>query len=500
MDPFSQNDRLFFKTSQSYLVLTNDAIESPDLTGDRKIIRWTEIADIGTQRVNHKTLLKITLKDIPGQTTKRPWWRFGSAAQPTLDLTVYEKADREKILDEASARFSRVTRTWDSTAAPSQLAAEREFDKRMQSLAPHPWMIYALIAMNVLVFVGTLVLGANFMQIPADKLLRFGGNAASEVQRGQWWRLLSSMFLHGGIMHLLLNMYGLYVYGAVVERIYGKRLTALIYLGSGLMGSALSLHFSAQHAVSVGASGAVFGIAGALLVAVYQHREKLPKVFSSQMMGMGIYIVYALFQGFTNAGIDNAAHVGGMIGGGIIAYILPERFDMASFRASFSNRAVTAMAVACIGILGLAATAPKATVDIGRISETALLFERGSKRFDDAITAMQQLFQRSQAEKMTECDTANAARLSIAPMFKAAADDLSQVVLRANDPRTKLLEHSLHLSKLMHESFAMKTICESGNRKLIPANPARRTELQAEIVRTAKLLNQEVETLKKKRP
>ena len=93
-------------------------------------------------------------------------------------------------------------------------------------------------------------------------------------------------------MHLAMNMLGLVGAGIIVERIYGHRLFALIYLGSGLMGSALSFHFSAQHAGSVGAPGAVFGITGALFVGIFQHRQKLPNASSKHAISsIGIFIV-----------------------------------------------------------------------------------------------------------------------------------------------------------------------------------------------------------------
>lgn len=111
-------------------------------------------------------------------------------------------------------------------------------------------------------------------------------------------------------MHVAMNMLGLYSAGIWVERIYGKRLFTLVYLASGLMGSVLSLYFSAQNAVSVGASGTVFGVTGAFLVAVAQNRSRLPKLFSQQTLsGMGLFIVYSLLQGFGTQGIDNAAHI-----------------------------------------------------------------------------------------------------------------------------------------------------------------------------------------------
>ncbi len=139
-----------------------------------------------------------------------------------------------------------------------------------------------------------------------------------------------------------MNMVGLVSAGVTVERIYGRPQFALIYFGAGLAGSALRLHFSAQQAVSVGASGAVFGITGAFLVGVFQHRDKLPKTFSKQTLsGLSFFILYALAQGFAKQGIDNAAHIGGLLGGCLLAFILPERFDPIHFAATVRRSALS---------------------------------------------------------------------------------------------------------------------------------------------------------------
>ena len=124
------------------------------------------------------------------------------------------------------------------------LIEEQEFQARLKSFAPTPWITYFLIAINVIVWIFMLKHGASFIKTPTEKLLVWGGNAASEVQKGEWWRLLTSIFMHAGFMHLFMNMIGLLSIGITVERIYGHRLFSMIYFGSGLIGSALSLNFA----------------------------------------------------------------------------------------------------------------------------------------------------------------------------------------------------------------------------------------------------------------
>ncbi len=244
---------------------------------------------------------------------------------------------------------------------------ERQFREDFEALAPRTWATYALIAVNVIVW-GLMVLsGVDPFHPTSAMVLRWGGNTAFNVQHGEWWRLLTATFLHSGVEHLMVNMIGLWLVGQTAERIYGHRLFLLVYIGAALVGSAFSLHVAALRGVSVGASGAVFGIAGALLVAVYEHRATLPKVFSKEMFtGIGFFLVYSLVQGFAKPGVDNAAHVGGLLAGVVMAMVLPVRFNILRFAAQVRSRAVVAAALAVCLAMALALTAPTARVDLQR--------------------------------------------------------------------------------------------------------------------------------------
>jgi len=202
-----------------------------------------------------------------------------------LVLSSFDSADRERLLDSIHIHL-RLQRggAIDRSAPVNQFAAERKFEEKLKALTPQPRITYVLIALNVLVWLVTLVLGGSVLQTPLDTLFNLGGNAAYEVQHGEWWRLLSAIFLHAGVVHLVINMIGLYSVGVAVERIYGPVAYVLIYLGAGLLGSALSLSFSAQHAIGVGASGAVFGVAGAWLVAVSRYRSEMPEALSKRLL------------------------------------------------------------------------------------------------------------------------------------------------------------------------------------------------------------------------
>lgn len=165
-----------------------------------------------------------------------------------------------------------------------------------------PIITYILIAINVLVFILSM--------FNENILLNFAVNRELIVNIGQYYRLFTGMFLHSGIIHLLFNMYALYIIGMQLESFLGKWKYLVVYLLSGLGASMLSIFFS--NSFSVGASGAIFGLMGALLYFGYHYRVYLDSVVKSQIIPL---IVLNLILGFTLSGIDNWAHVGGLVSG-----------------------------------------------------------------------------------------------------------------------------------------------------------------------------------------
>jgi rhomboid protease GluP len=144
------------------------------------------------------------------------------------------------------------------------------------------------------------------------------------VRAGEVDRLLRSMFLHLSLIHIAMNMFILWDLGRLAETLWGSARFFIIYMGAGLLGALAS--FAVVPNPSAGASGAVFGIAGALLAARFlAHEDEMP--FPKQSLGyIGIFVVYNIVQGFSRSGIDNAAHIGGMVGGALLGFaLLPRR-------------------------------------------------------------------------------------------------------------------------------------------------------------------------------
>jgi len=181
----------------------------------------------------------------------------------------------------------------------------------------------SMVAINVIVFIVMELIGStediNFM-------LESGAAYAPWIlEYGEYYRLFTCMFLHFGMSHLVNNMLVLFMLGDNVERAVGRWKYLVIYIFSGLSGSLFSFAgslFSRSFAVSAGASGAIFGIIGALFYIVAVNKGRLEDMTTRRL---GIMIVFSLYHGFTSAGVDNLAHVGGMIGGILMAMLLYRR-------------------------------------------------------------------------------------------------------------------------------------------------------------------------------
>ncbi|WP_121615048.1 rhomboid family intramembrane serine protease [Virgibacillus halodenitrificans] len=184
-----------------------------------------------------------------------------------------------------------------------------------------PFLTYLLLAVNILLFI---LLEANGGSQSIPTLIEFGAKYNPDIMAGEWWRIVSSMFLHIGLLHLFMNMLAVYYLGIAVERMYGSWRFIVIYFLAGIGGGIASFAFS-QH-VSAGASGALFGLFGALLFFGLHYK----KIFF-QTMGKNVLILIGIniLFGFLVPQIDNAAHLGGLIAGFIAASIthLPKKRD-----------------------------------------------------------------------------------------------------------------------------------------------------------------------------
>ena len=168
-----------------------------------------------------------------------------------------------------------------------------------------PVITYLLIGICILMFIITYL-------FQREDIFILGGNIKDLTRNGEYYRLLTCIFLHGGIIHITCNMYSLYIIGTQLESFFCKIRYLIIFLLSGICGSVLSLAFSNSNSISIGASGAIFGLLGAILYFGYHYRVYLGNVLKNQIIPI---ILLNLGIGFIVSGIDNFAHIGGLIGG-----------------------------------------------------------------------------------------------------------------------------------------------------------------------------------------
>lgn len=221
----------------------------------------------------------------------------------------------------------------------------REFAARLARATPRLWVTPLLIGLNVATWIANIADGLDPFSPLAAELLDWGANRAMET-RGQPWRLLSAAFLHGGLVHLAVNMWALRDAGRLVERFFGNMQFLLIYLSSGVFGSLASLYSTAQSGVAVGASGAVFGAIGGLLSALFASRSRIPPDLARPLgRSMLAFTGFALLLGFASEHVDNAAHVGGLVTGAALGLLLARRFDWDRYTAQALPRAALALAL-----------------------------------------------------------------------------------------------------------------------------------------------------------
>jgi rhomboid protease GluP len=196
-----------------------------------------------------------------------------------------------------------------------------ELKEMLSMLVPKPGYFATPVIMNLnlAIFLIMVFAGFGFISFRGQDLLSVGGNFRPSVLRGEWWRLLTNVFLHGGLMHIFVNMFSLLLVGIFLEPVLGTKRFTIFYLLCGILASCASIWWY-THTVSVGASGAIFGLYGIFLGLLL--RKVFPPAFSRVfLVSILIFTVYNLVMGLTG-GIDNAAHIGGLVSGFLIGLIV----------------------------------------------------------------------------------------------------------------------------------------------------------------------------------
>lgn len=186
-----------------------------------------------------------------------------------------------------------------------------------------PIVVVTILLLNLLVFILQSITGGSTNTF---NLVRFGAQAGAAIENGEYWRFVTAAFLHIGILHLFVNSVCLWQLGTLLEDLYGSTHFGFLYLASGVGGTLTSFflnEFVSPQTVSAGASGAIFGVAAAMMIAGLRYRDQIPEHLE-YAFGTGIlpFLAFNLYFGLVSRGVDNYAHIGGLLAGAVLGAVL----------------------------------------------------------------------------------------------------------------------------------------------------------------------------------
>ncbi len=319
----------------------------------------------------------------------------------------------------------------ESAAAPAERNAQPELSHRdrrelaefhasLHAATPKTPVTYTIIALNVAVFGVMIARGVPFLSPTAQDMLPWGAGFGPLTMTGEWWRLLTQMFLHFGIIHLLFNMWIFKDAGQLVERWLGSTTFAALYLTSGLVGGVASLSVHPT-SVTAGASGAVFGVIGALAGLLLVARHETPQHLASKLgSSLGSLLAINLAYGFMNQSVDMAAHGVGLLTG-LACCLLVYRRDALHAPEHRASRAPLAVGAGAALVLALMSVLPWSVVHASDAIDAFAAAE------DRAINAYNDGLRRAQAGELDDAAFAALVEADCLPEWRASRRDLIEL-------------------------------------------------------------------------
>jgi membrane associated rhomboid family serine protease len=367
---------------------------------------------------------------------------------------------------------------------PDPSADLRRFWLALYADTPRAWVTPALVFANVSVFVALVVAGASPFNPSSEMLIVWGANFAPLTASGEWWRLLAATFLHAGLMHLAFNMWALWDAGRLTERLYGNLPFLVIYVGAGAAGSLASLLWHPRGVVSVGASGAVFGVLGALLAFLLLQHHSVPATVVRGLRASTVaFAAYSLAFGFIQPGIDNAAHLGGLGCGGLLGAILARPL-LSPARARLPwKRLAIALAATALLVFGLVRLVPPPSYDYALEQR----MQEGAARFtEDEKTILGAWKEAAEKHRAGAIDNAELARRlhAFAEQWRVAAERLARARPSETSPSRERFGLLLRYAELRRDSARLiaEAIKEQSAEKM---DQARKLTDEMERVRDA---------------
>ena len=231
-------------------------------------------------------------------------------------ITFYSDA-ADALQDLAEQLPTTVTRSFQKNSGEI-----RDFTRRMRLVAKRPVITPVIVALNVLVFAYFCIVSHRLGGFSPQALIDAGSNYGPLTVIGQWWRLISAVFIHFNLLHLAMNMWAFWYIGRLSEQLFGRYAFAFLYLSCGILASLASIAWNPALS-SIGASGAIFGIFGAFIAFYVRPENRVPVAIARRhWVSTGAFVCFNLISGALEPGIDNAAHVGGLLAGFGLGWLL----------------------------------------------------------------------------------------------------------------------------------------------------------------------------------
>jgi rhomboid protease GluP len=329
-----------------------------------------------------------------------------------------------------------------------QLQARVQFERHLIAQSRRTPVTVGLVALNTLVFLATVLAGAEWLVPRGIVQIAWGSNFGPFTTDGEWWRVLTSLFIHFGVIHLAFNMWALATFWPLAERLYGSVNYLLIYLVAGVAGSFASISWRPD-INSAGASGAIFGILGALLAAHLRTGGTYPNsVLRPLRNSTLVFVSFALLNGFSTKGIDDAAHLGGLTAGFLIGLVTARPITGESCYTSSDLRRLLQMlplaAIFLSGGLWYAERASASLVGDGLYWHTLHWLGIGERTTNSRLNTALAL---AKADKRNELALVDRLESDAVPFWREASNRLSAIHLETNSPNLVNLQLLHDVSK-----------------------------------------------------
>jgi rhomboid protease GluP len=360
----------------------------------------------------------------------------------------------------------------------AQVEQNQRFNRAMAT-TPRPLITAILIAINVAVFVVMLASGFSFTSPKAESFLKWGADFGPLTTHGQWWRLVTAAFVHGSFVHLLMNMLILLSIGLFTERLFGRVGFIVLYFFAGIGGNlaGLALH---PFTVSMGASGAIFGLYGGLLAVLLLHRHTVPQPRIIPIAkSAAIFIAVNLLYGLSQSNVDMAAHIGGLASGfllgcGLTGPLVPADPDWRQLRTLVVALAGTALAVT------LALRMPVADDWRSNLNRLIPLDLNNQRLYNGALRKLQ-------LRQMNAADFSKLIDTQILPPWNAERESLSK--LRLPKQQRAIADQLVEYMSLKGEAWSLM---EKGVSAADPAMARRAFQKQAAADAELRTINREL--------